>query len=690
MLPIQHSCQPRQDIPQGSFNPEVFTASLSQVVDHYHGKPAATHSLYADAEQFFRDATCLTEGLRMVTDVFSRLAGEHSAPASHRLETAFGGGKMHTLIALAHLGCSGRELTGVTQGIIDPHLLHAPGEVTVVGIAGDEVPVHKPQGSDLAPYTIRGELAYQIGGESLYRQVETAATSPAAPDRRFFEHILEGRKVVIMLDELARFAAHLEAARPHGSEQLAAFLLALHGYARTHAGIAVVLTLASQSDAFAHQTGRLVEFISTVRGEDVTEDTALGMAEQAERGIRSVVARDAVTVVPVQAAEIPRVLARRLFDRIDQQAARGVLRVLALAVRSLWRRQQPVPMIHTCHLDVREPRTVNEILGRTGGGDLLPVLNTDVGGADTAALAVGQSRAQLADQKNPHRASFPLFEYTWKTVFLHSLVGRAEGSGSNLFGIAERDALFEVAFPGLTPPQIEIALHEIDHSAYYLRFRQGRYYASLEPSIPRVLAGTRNDLCGEEIWSLLDATARKVVDKRTPNFQVEHDVAAPEHVPDKTSKPVLALIALGAEEIHVENFVTTAGPNPPRLQQNLVFLPVPEWVGHDAPWPFPTERARRGRHPAAVAASDREPVRQWGALQHRAPDLVDLEIPGGGRLRLILESVPPASMKRLGELIETLATVINAGAASEADLEISDPDEQCLFIQALRPTSPRR
>jgi len=88
-------------------------------------------------------------------------------------------------------------------------------------------------------------------------------TSPAAPDRRFFERILGGRKVVIMLDELAQYAARLEAARPHGSEQLAAFLLALHGYARTHAGIAVVLTLASQSDAFARQTGRLVELIST-------------------------------------------------------------------------------------------------------------------------------------------------------------------------------------------------------------------------------------------------------------------------------------------------------------------------------------------------------------------------------------------------------------------------------------------
>ena len=68
------------------------------------------------------------------------------------------------------------------------------------------------------------------------------------------EQILDNRKVLIMLDELAPYAARLEAARPDGGTQLAAFLMGLHGYARTHAGIAVVLTLASQADAFARQT----------------------------------------------------------------------------------------------------------------------------------------------------------------------------------------------------------------------------------------------------------------------------------------------------------------------------------------------------------------------------------------------------------------------------------------------------
>ena len=84
-------------------------------------------------------------------------------------------------------------------------------------------------------------------------------------------------------------------------------------------------------------------------------------------------------------------------------------------------------------------------------------------------------------------------------------------------------------------------------------------------------------------------------------------------------------------------------------------------------------------------------LRQIGSLYARGArstiaslDLVDLELPSGGRLRLRLENVPPASMQRLGELFEVLATVISANATSEADLDIGDPDEQCLLIEALR------
>lgn len=65
-------------------------------------------------------------------------------------------------------------------------------------------------------------------------------------------------------------------------------------------------------------------------------------------------------------------------------------------------------------------------------------------------------------------------------------------------------------------------------------------------------------------------------------------------------------------------------------------------------------------------------------------DLVDLDVRGGGRLRLSLENVPPEAMKQLGELFETLATVIQQGSTTEASLEIDDPDDDCLLIQALK------
>src|SRR5215831_1872783 len=221
MQSILETCQPRADILTGSFNPEIFTASLSQVMDCYRGRATPIHTLYTDAEQFFREVTYPTDGLcTALAEVFGRLAGDHSVPAIHRLETAFGGGKTHTLIALTHVGFRGRSLAACTSGLLDAKLLPIPGGIAVVGIAGDEIPVHKPHGTALAPYTLWGEIAYQVGGEALYRQVEADATSYATPGRNYFEAVLGHREVLIMLDELAQYAARLEQAIPDGGTQL--------------------------------------------------------------------------------------------------------------------------------------------------------------------------------------------------------------------------------------------------------------------------------------------------------------------------------------------------------------------------------------------------------------------------------------------------------------------------------------
>ena len=634
---ILTACEPRQDILAGTFNPEIFTASLSQILQFYAGQGAGLHPMYTDAELFFRETTYPTDGLKMVlSEVFARLSGDNTVPSIHRLETSFGGGKTHALIACTHIGHKGTDLAPVTAELLPVQLLPRPGEVCVAGIAGDEIPVHRPQGVELVPYTLWGEIAFQIGGSTLYQSVETEAESHAAPGKTYFDKVLGGKKILLMLDELAQYAARLAAARADGSEQLAAFLMGLHGYARSNSGISLVLTLASATDAFANQTAHLAKLLSQVTGKEVSTDGALGIGQQAVDSITSVVSRDATAVVPVQAAEISRVLAKRLFVRIDRdvagkiataytamyrkstsllpddatradyqdrlgdhypfhptlidflnnklasyenfQGTRGVLRVLALAVRNIWKSRVALPMIHACHLDLKDARTVNELIGRTGSGDLLPILNADIGGTDTHSLAGGRSNAELADRRNPHPEGWCLYEYTWKTVFLNSLVGRGQGLGSNIFGLTEQDALFAVAFPGLTPPQVLEALKEISQSAYYLRYNQGRYYASLDPSVNIALAKIRRALAMDDVDLLLDTTARKVVRADVKTFQVVTDVALPEHIPDNPGKPVLALTWPGAGEIDIEACITTAGHNRPRLDQNLVFILVPEAV----------------------------------------------------------------------------------------------------------------
>jgi len=656
MKSILDTCTPRKDIVEGSFNPEIFTASLSQVIDHYQGKGSGLDSIYTNPEQFFTEGTFPTDGMRAVIgEVFGRISGDSQFPAIHRLETAFGGGKTHTLIACTHIAHRGTEIAGVCGEVLDAKLLPEQGSVSVVGIPGDSLPVHKTDGQKLTPYTLWGEIAFQIGGQELYEQVKSDAQSFAAPGDDYFEAVFEGRKVLIMLDELAQYSARLEAAQSKGGEQLAAFLMALNGHARNQSGIAVILTLASKADAFSGQTEQLQKLLSDVQGADLSEDEAMSIAERAEKDARSVVARDAVSHTPVQPSEISRVLAKRLFLSIDEDAAkitaaeyrelykksegmlpenanrddyselmvthypfhptfidflssklsmvenfqgtRGVLRVLSLAVRNLWQKKNAIPMVHTCHLDLRDARIVNEIIARTGSGDLLAVLNTDIGGVDTSTIEGGKSNAQLADESNPHPEGYPMVEWTWKAVFLHSLVGREEGLGSNVFGLVEADALFECSFPGLTPPQVLTGLKEIDQHAFYLRAREGRYFASLDPSVNQALARVRKSLKSEEVSDLLNATTRKVVKSDSKTFHVISEVSDSSQIPDGQGIPQLGLIALDAGEIDIESFVTTKGDGAPRIQQNLVFLLIPDTVQvkgvHNEELPSMSEAAQR-------------------------------------------------------------------------------------------------
>ena len=112
LRPWREVCEPHPDVLEARFSDAEFAANLA-LVDQGEGGEE-----YVDPAAFFR-ITYATEGLRRVlTTTIARLAGKGGDPVIG-LQTNFGGGKTHTMLALHHLagavkaGYKPRELTGM-------------------------------------------------------------------------------------------------------------------------------------------------------------------------------------------------------------------------------------------------------------------------------------------------------------------------------------------------------------------------------------------------------------------------------------------------------------------------------------------------------------------------------------------------------------------------------------------------
>ncbi len=166
MRSIFDLCTPRDEVLHGELREDIFAARLKDVIDD-HADP-----IYGDPTVFF-DNTYPTTGLRtLLGDALGRLTGKAAGKnAIIRLETAFGGGKTHNLIALYH-AVSGHASAKVVNNLLGEKVaLPKSGEITIAGVVGSDLdpslgldhPADK-----LTTYTLWGELAYQLGGRAGY------------------------------------------------------------------------------------------------------------------------------------------------------------------------------------------------------------------------------------------------------------------------------------------------------------------------------------------------------------------------------------------------------------------------------------------------------------------------------------------------------------------------------------------
>ena len=321
LTPWREVVQPHADVQSGRYDQAEFAADLHQV---YRGTAA---SEYQDPTEFFR-RTFLTEGLRqLLTQAIERLSGTGGVPVVD-LQTNFGGGKTHSLLALYHLfgGTPAAELPGVDQlltslkerGVSD---LPKANRAVLVGTRIGPGQVHvKPDGTEV--HTLWGELAWQLGaavddgaaGYAVVADADRSATSPGSALEVLFRRY---SPCLVLIDEWVAYARLL-----YGKDDLPAgtfdaqltFAQTLTEAAKAVPGTLVVISIPASEAARAGASA----------GESAFADTEVGGegGRAVLERLRNVIGRMESPWRPASSEESFEIVRRRLFEPLTAEAAR--------------------------------------------------------------------------------------------------------------------------------------------------------------------------------------------------------------------------------------------------------------------------------------------------------------------------------------------------------------------------------
>src|SRR6476620_2478675 len=197
--PWREIAVPHPDVLEGTFQQSEFAADITAVRTGKAGPE------YGDATAFFQ-RTFITEGMRLLLiQVAQRLTGKGGDPVI-QLQTAFGGGKTHTMLAVYHLAmrqCALSELAGIPTLIDQAGLMNVPQARVAVLDGNAHAPGQPWQRGKQSVRTLWGELAWQLGGPEAFALVKDADATGTSPGKDVLRELLETyAPCVVLIDEL--------------------------------------------------------------------------------------------------------------------------------------------------------------------------------------------------------------------------------------------------------------------------------------------------------------------------------------------------------------------------------------------------------------------------------------------------------------------------------------------------------
>ena len=615
LKPWREIATPHPDVASGRYQQAEFAADLYQVITD------KAEAEYGDPREFFR-RTYFTQGLeRLLSRAWLRLAEKGGDPVVE-LQTNFGGGKTHSLLALYHL--FGGELA----------VKDVPGIETVIPQEFKGQSVNLPRarravlvGTQLSPAEVRtkpdgiqirtlwGEMAWQLGqaagkaseAYALVAEEDRLGISPGS--EKLTTLFTRYGPALILVDEWVAFARQV-----YGKDGLVAgnfdanitFVQALTEAAKAARNALVVAAIPQSDMEIGGEGGRAsLERLQNVFGrlEAVWKPaTSTESFEIVRRRlfepIKDFAGRDAVCrafseMYQGNRAEFPAECREatyekrmtsaypihpELFDRLYEdwstlerfQRTRGVLRMMAAIIHELWEREDRSLLIlpSTMPLDSAAVRFETTRYLPEGWG---AVVDRDVDGSTSRPLNL--------DGANPNLGRYSACRRVARTVFMGSA---PSVSSQRTRGIEEVRIKLGCVQPGETSAVFGDALRRLSEDLTYLYSDGGRYWYDTRPTITRIASDRAGQFKGEVVEDEVVRRVRAAIGREKGDFAGVHPIAAGSG--DVADEPDCRLVVLGPKYPHrtrnggskaqaaASEILDQRGNSPRRYRNMLVFL----------------------------------------------------------------------------------------------------------------------
>lgn len=485
---------PHVDVLNGTFQQSEFAADLTAVRS---GKATVE---YGDAKAFY-ERTFITEGMgRLLAQVALRLNGKGGEPVI-QLQTAFGGGKTHTMLAVYHLAsrqCALGDLAGIPALLDKAGLMDVPRAQIAVLDGTAHAPGQPWKHGKQAIRTLWGELAWQLGEAEGLAMVQEADANGTSPGKDVLIELL-GRfaPCVVLLDELVVYIRQFVESQPLSGgtyDSNLSFIQSLTEAAKLVPN-AVVLASLPESDSQAGGPrgiaalkaleavfNRVQALWKTVAPEEAFEIVRRRLFEPIrDAKTRDQVCRAFADAYVSEGAKVPQETQEaRFFDRMMQsypihpevfaqlyeewttiegfQRTRGVLKLMAKVIFRLWQDDNKDLMILPGSLPLYDGSARNELIYYLGPG-WDPVMDRDIDGERAETTVLESKETRFGSVQAARRVA--------RTIFLSSAPSSVNIRPGTR-GIERARVLLGCLQPGQTSSLYSDALNRLVDQLHYM------------------------------------------------------------------------------------------------------------------------------------------------------------------------------------------------------------------------------